>query len=73
MWKVQGWAAKGGTADRKPGEITDNGPRELEIGRKIGHEGKKNVSTSTRRKATESDDEGDQITITDVTPSGYDG
>lgn len=29
----EGWA-EGGTACRKPGEITDNGPRELEIGKK---------------------------------------
>ena len=28
----EGWA-EGGTASRKPGEITDNGPRELELGK----------------------------------------
>ena len=72
-WRVKGCAAKGGTASRKPGEIADNGPRELEFGKKKWYEGKKNVSMSTRRRATESDDVGDQITIRDVTPSGYDG
>jgi hypothetical protein len=48
-WKVEGWA-EGGTASRKPGEMTDNGPRWLEFGKTIWHEGKKNVSMSTRRK-----------------------
>ena len=45
--KVEG-RVKGGTASRKPDEITDNGPGELGIWKNIRYEGKKNVSTSAR-------------------------
>lgn len=45
-WKVKGCAAKGGTASRKPGEIADNGPRELEFGKKNGMKGRR---TSARQ------------------------
>ena len=74
-WKVGGWA-EGATASRKPGAITDNGPRELEFGTKTyGMKGRRTSARQHGEKATESHDERDQIAIRDVTSSasGHDG
>jgi hypothetical protein len=65
-----------GAASRKPGEIADNGPRELEFGEKTCRmKGRRTSARLHGERATESDDEEDQITIRDVTfsASGHDG
>ena len=66
-WKVEDWA-EGRTASRKPGGITDNGPRVLEFGKTNDMKGRRTSARQHGEKATESGDEGNQITIRDVTP-----